>query len=34
MGEPHHSFSSRVLQEGDYVVVDIGGTLDSGHHSI
>ncbi|GAB2514847.1 Xaa-Pro dipeptidase [Corynebacterium atrinae] len=30
---PHHSFSARVLEEGDCVVVDIGGTLDSGYHS-
>ena len=30
---PHHSFSQRVLQHGDPVVVDIGGTLPSGYHS-
>lgn len=30
---PHHSFSDRVLEAGDPVVVDIGGTLDSGYHS-
>lgn len=30
---PHHDFSPRVLREGDPVVVDIGGTLDSGYHS-
>lgn len=30
---PHHSFSDRVLEEGDLVVVDIGGTLPSGYHS-
>ncbi len=31
--DPHHSFSSRVLAEGDPVVVDLGGTLPSGYHS-
>lgn len=31
--DPHHSFSGRVLADGDVVVVDIGGTLDSGYHS-
>ncbi|HIW91237.1 MAG TPA: Xaa-Pro peptidase family protein [Candidatus Corynebacterium avicola] len=31
--DPHHSFSDRVLESGDVVVVDIGGTLDSGYHS-
>ncbi|WP_420098537.1 M24 family metallopeptidase [Corynebacterium sp.] len=31
--DPHHSYSDRVLGEGDVVVVDIGGTLDSGYHS-
>ncbi|MGP5930128.1 M24 family metallopeptidase [Corynebacterium glyciniphilum] len=31
--DPHHSYSDRVLTEGDVVVVDIGGTLDSGYHS-
>lgn len=30
---PHHDFSSRQLRAGDPVVVDIGGTLDSGYHS-
>lgn len=30
---PHHSFSDRVLTAGDPVVVDLGGTLDSGYHS-
>lgn len=30
---PHHSFSSRVLEEGDLVVVDIGGTTARGYHS-
>lgn len=30
---PHHSFSDRVLNAGDPVVVDIGGTLASGYHS-
>lgn len=30
---PHHSFSDRVLAEGEPVVVDIGGTLLSGYHS-
>ncbi|AKK11077.1 M24 family metallopeptidase [Corynebacterium uterequi] len=30
---PHHEFSDRVLEPGDPVVVDIGGTLDSGYHS-
>lgn len=30
---PHHSFSGRVLEPGDPVVVDLGGTLDSGYHS-
>lgn len=31
--DPHHSFSERVIEDGDVVVVDIGGTLDSGYHS-
>lgn len=31
--DPHHSYSDRVLVDGDMVVVDIGGTLDSGYHS-
>ncbi|AZA11460.1 M24 family metallopeptidase [Corynebacterium gerontici] len=31
--DPHHDFSDRVIEEGDIVVVDIGGTLDSGYHS-
>lgn len=30
---PHHSFSDRVLLPGDPVVVDLGGTLNSGYHS-
>ena len=30
---PHHDFSDRVLGAGDPVVIDIGGTLDSGYHS-
>lgn len=30
---PHHSFSGRMLAEGDVVVVDIGGVLDSGYRS-
>lgn len=30
---PHHDFSPRVLRAGDPVVVDLGGTLDSGYHS-
>ncbi|WP_293771363.1 Xaa-Pro peptidase family protein [uncultured Corynebacterium sp.] len=30
---PHHSFSDRVLEHGDVVVVDIGGTLGAGYHS-
>ncbi|MGO2611624.1 M24 family metallopeptidase [Corynebacterium flavescens] len=30
---PHHSFSDRVVEHGDPVVVDIGGTLPSGYHS-
>ena len=30
---PHHSFSDRVINAGDPVVVDIGGTLASGYHS-
>ena len=30
---PHHSFSDRVLAEGEPVVVDIGSTLPSGYHS-
>lgn len=30
---PHHSFSDRVLRAGDPVVVDVGGTVDSGYHS-
>ena len=31
--DPHHDFSDRVIENGDIVVVDIGGTLDSGYHS-
>ncbi|WIM68831.1 Xaa-Pro peptidase family protein [Corynebacterium breve] len=30
---PHHDFSDRVLEEGDSVVVDIGGTVGVGYHS-
>lgn len=30
---PHHSFSDRVLRNGDIVVVDIGGTFGPGYHS-
>lgn len=30
---PHHDFSDRVIEEGDVVVVDIGGTLPLGYHS-
>ncbi|WP_038605486.1 M24 family metallopeptidase [Corynebacterium atypicum] len=30
---PHHSHSDRVLQQGELVVVDIGGTLDTGYRS-
>ncbi|WKD59308.1 M24 family metallopeptidase [Corynebacterium caspium] len=30
---PHHSFSDRVLEDGDIVVVDIGGTYGVGYHS-
>ncbi|MDO4685618.1 MAG: Xaa-Pro peptidase family protein [Corynebacterium sp.] len=30
---PHHSFSDRVLERGDVVVVDIGGTFGPGYHS-
>ena len=30
---PHHSVSDRVLQSGDVVVVDIGGTMPSGYCS-
>lgn len=30
---PHHDFSKRVLSRGDVVVVDLGGTLDTGYHS-
>lgn len=31
--DPHHDYSDRILEEGDIVVIDIGGTLDSGYHS-
>ena len=31
--DPHHDFSDRVIEDGDIVVIDIGGTLDSGYHS-
>jgi Xaa-Pro aminopeptidase len=30
---PHHEVSDRVLREGDVVVVDIGGTMESGYCS-
>ncbi|QCB28426.1 M24 family metallopeptidase [Corynebacterium endometrii] len=30
---PHHSYSDRVLSDGDPVVVDIGGTYGAGYHS-
>lgn len=30
---PHHDYSDRVLETGDMVVVDIGGSLDTGYHS-
>lgn len=30
---PHHDFSDRIIEEGDIVVVDIGGTLPLGYHS-
>lgn len=30
---PHHSFSERVLAEGEIVVVDLGGTYGPGYHS-
>lgn len=30
---PHHDFSDRVIEDGDIVVVDIGGTLPVGYHS-
>ncbi len=30
---PHHSYSDRVIQEGDPVVIDIGGTYGHGYHS-
>lgn len=31
--DPHHRFSDRMLQAGDIVVVDIGGTVEPGYHS-
>ena len=31
--DPHHGVSDRVVQDGDIVVVDIGGPLPSGYHS-
>jgi Xaa-Pro aminopeptidase len=31
--DPHHDFSDRVIADGDIVVIDIGGTLDTGYHS-
>lgn len=30
---PHHDYSDRVINDGDIVVVDIGGTLPNGYHS-
>ena len=30
---PHHSFSERVLTQGEIVVVDLGGTYGPGYHS-
>ena len=30
---PHHDFSDRIIEAGDIVVVDIGGTTASGYHS-
>lgn len=30
---PHHDFSDRVIEDGDVVVVDIGGALPRGYHS-
>lgn len=30
---PHHSYSNRVLAEGEPVVVDLGGTYGAGYHS-
>ncbi|MDY6049885.1 MAG: aminopeptidase P family protein [Corynebacterium sp.] len=30
---PHHSFSDRVLQAGEPVVVDLGGSMGPGYHS-
>ncbi|MCQ4611306.1 MULTISPECIES: Xaa-Pro peptidase family protein [Corynebacterium] len=30
---PHHDFSDRIIEAGDIVVVDIGGTIASGYHS-
>jgi Xaa-Pro aminopeptidase len=31
--DPHHECSDRVLQPGDVVVVDIGGSYEPGYHS-
>lgn len=31
--DPHHDFSDRVLEAGDPVVVDLGGTVGAGYHS-
>lgn len=31
--DPHHGVSDRVIEDGDIVVVDIGGPLPSGYHS-
>lgn len=30
---PHHDFSDRVIEDGDIVVIDIGGTWGVGYHS-
>lgn len=31
--DPHHDYSDRVLEDGDPVVVDLGGTVGGGYHS-
>lgn len=31
--DPHHGVSNRIIEQGDVVVVDIGGPLASGYHS-
>lgn len=31
--DPHHSYSDRVLEHGDPVVVDLGGSVGAGYHS-